>query len=133
MAEPMEHEFIYDYILSGKAMVTILNTETNNQITVIVRRKSTGIWYVYHAAEYLGYIRSDLFIPHKEISSQHYTDIARRWSWIWKLIALKALPETIEVYHHDNCGYCGRKLTDADSIRTGIGPTCRRKLLMQSI
>lgn len=30
-------------------------------------------------------------------------------------------------HHIGACGYCGRQLTDAESIELGIGPVCRRK------
>ena len=39
----------------------------------------------------------------------------------------RKLDEQILIYHSGRCGRCGRKLTDPESIRTGLGPVCRGK------
>ena len=38
------------------------------------------------------------------------------------------LDENIKVYHSDRCGYCGRLLTDPESMQRGFGPECWRKV-----
>ena len=48
------------------------------------------------------------------------------------LYALKfdhKLPDPMVMYHHGRCACCGKKLTDEESVRLGIGPTCRRYYL----
>ena len=42
-------------------------------------------------------------------------------------IIKRTLPEQFHVYHSGACGRCGRELTDPESIKLGIGPTCRNK------
>lgn len=37
-------------------------------------------------------------------------------------------PSSFEFWNSDNCGRCGRKLTDPESIEAGIGPHCRSKM-----
>ena len=39
----------------------------------------------------------------------------------------RALPAGWKVQHEGRCGRCGRKLTDPESIETGIGPVCAEK------
>jgi hypothetical protein len=34
----------------------------------------------------------------------------------------------VEIYHCGTCGVCGKPLTNPESIMTGIGPSCARKL-----
>lgn len=36
--------------------------------------------------------------------------------------------ERVEVWHEDRCGRCGRKLTVPESIATGLGPHCAKRM-----
>jgi hypothetical protein len=40
---------------------------------------------------------------------------------------IDALDEQLNTYHLGSCLKCGRTLTDANSIKTGIGPVCGHK------
>lgn len=44
---------------------------------------------------------------------------------LWVLRNADHLPNFVHVYHHGKCSRCGRKLTDAKSLRCGMGPKCR--------
>lgn len=44
---------------------------------------------------------------------------------IWKG---NPLPEGYKIHHEGRCCRCGRTLTVPESIRTGIGPECARKM-----
>lgn len=44
---------------------------------------------------------------------------------IWKN---GAMPEGYEVNHTGSCGQCGRELTTPESIKTGFGPVCAKRL-----
>lgn len=39
----------------------------------------------------------------------------------------------LEIYHTGRCSKCGKKLTDLDSMLTGLGPTCSKNLGIQRI
>lgn len=46
--------------------------------------------------------------------------------WIWKYITdPDYISRQLNIYHNGKCCVCGRKLTDPESIKIGIGPTCR--------
>jgi hypothetical protein len=38
------------------------------------------------------------------------------------------LPEGVEIFHEGKCCCCGRKLTVPESIASGVGPECAKKL-----
>lgn len=38
------------------------------------------------------------------------------------------IPQYCEVFHTGTCGRCGRKLTTPESILTGLGPECSKKV-----
>ena len=130
------HDFIYTYLLSGRVFATFHNTLTNNQLSISIRKKSVGIWFVRHQKDYLGYIRGDMFIKNQpnddRVISEPVKLITSQFNWVWKQIVAKTLPLTMDVMHDGTCGYCGRKLTDAISIKLGIGPTCMKKLNISS-
>lgn len=47
---------------------------------------------------------------------------------LWVLSHSENIPSKVHIYHHGRCSACGRKLTDAMSLRCGLGPTCRKKI-----
>ena len=47
---------------------------------------------------------------------------------IWVLKNSDNIPSAVHIYHHGKCSVCGRKLTDAKSLRCGVGPTCRKRV-----
>lgn len=122
----LQPEYIYDFLLAGRAEATFHNTATGNELHISINRKNY-VWNVYAGKEYLGYIRGDVFIKAKEptLSSQQP---AAKFNWVWKHIVAKTLPATMEVLHVGKCGYCKRKLTTAESIERGIGEICLKKL-----
>ena len=49
-------------------------------------------------------------------------------AWVIRQVASAAtLPDGYSLAHAGKCLCCGRKLTNPDSIKSGIGPECRKK------
>ena len=51
--------------------------------------------------------------------------------FIWAIAVIhgqKRLPDGYSIRHEGMCGRCGRRLTNPESIETGIGPECSRLL-----
>lgn len=46
------------------------------------------------------------------------------FTWAFNIMLQGRMPVGLEVWHEGKCGRCGRKLTDADSIKNGFGPVC---------
>lgn len=119
------------FILSGRAKFSFYNSKTGNQFKYYVKEKSEEIFYVYSniTRQYLGYIKFRKFhmkeykaIPTGELQALEV------FKYVWNHITELTLPNCIQVMHTGQCGVCGRFLTDANSILTGIGPICSGKL-----
>jgi hypothetical protein len=125
------------YLLSGKAFVTVHNTQPRPgrpaQYQFVIRKKAgvhpKGLWYVYTGDVYLGFITYDRFNPDTSLRAELLQrQRLKAFVQVWEWITTQTLPDTIHLLHAGVCGHCGRKLTDAISIKTGIGPECRKKL-----
>lgn len=52
----------------------------------------------------------------------------KAFEWVFVRLLAGRVPETCDVYHEGKCGRCKRALTHPDSIETGLGPECLRKM-----
>lgn len=144
-------ENIKEFILGGKADFTILQECTDNvkeqqyKYKITIPKDSepstTQVWYVFaeldttHSGvetdginlKYQGYLKRDLSfnIGAKGIEDYNQKSIN---GLIWVLKHSDNLPSVVHIYHHGKCSVCGRKLTDAKSLRCGVGPTCRKRV-----
>ena len=144
-------ESVREFILGGKAEFTIYQEGTEHskaqqykyRITIPSDRtpSDTNVWFV--SAEltepcsdftsagkhltYQGFLRRDLSF---NIGAKGVEDYNKRAinGLIWVLNHANSLPSAVHIYHHGKCSVCGKKLTDAKSLRCGVGPTCRKKV-----
>ncbi len=49
-------------------------------------------------------------------------------SWTLAKLNRDNIPEALEIRHEGKCCKCGRALTVPESVDTGIGPECRKKM-----
>lgn len=143
-------ENIKEFILGGRADFTILQEATEKTVAqqykyrVTIPKDSTpetaNVWYVSaelanncsvesdgRNLKYQGYLKKDLSfnIGAKGIEDYNQKSIN---GLIWVLKHPDNLPSAVHIYHHGKCSVCGRKLTDAKSLRCGVGPTCRKRV-----
>jgi hypothetical protein len=74
--------------------------------------------------KHLGYYKDGNVIKSGSIVE---SDTAKGISWLLRQIEsgnTHRLNEQAEVFHTGKCLKCGRELTDAHSIETGLGPIC---------
>ena len=132
-----ELEYIQNFILGGRANFVINDMETGDHIEFKVKRKiDTEIYYVQYKSidwVYIGYIHTvkvdDLNVPvfkKKDIKG------AERAVYIFDLLIkffyyIQRIPTNIEFLYTGICSRCGRKLTDPEYIRIGIGKVCLTK------
>ena len=141
-------EGIKDFILGGKADFTIYQEATGNlkeaQYKYIVKvndKENPTCWFVstevvegqaipenlYTTSRnvvYQGYLKRDMSFNVGKKGMQDYNQRAIN-GLLWVLSHADNLPSVVHVYHHGKCSICGRKLTDAKSLRCGMGPKCR--------
>ena len=111
---------------------TLRGRKTNKDFTYkISRSEFNGTWFThvyvetqYLSFKHLGYYRNgNIFKGGSVVES----DTAKGISWLLRQIEkgnTTKLNEQAELFHTGNCLKCGRELTDAHSIETGLGPVC---------
>ena len=140
-----EGERVREYLLAGRAVVTLVSTKTGARFTYRVsapkkpRYDARGIVLDEHFVsvlcgsdnevdyEYLGMIRNGSFTSTRGSRIAADAPSARAFAWAWTRIEREELPETLEVWHEGRCGRCGRTLTVPESLATGLGPVCEGK------
>lgn len=94
---------------------------------------------VYHELDkYLGFIKtvndsttySHVFYLPKgnDRWSELKKEYASAFGFSFRHILANRIPDKLQFYHTGRCGYCGRPLTDPESMARGIGPTCLKHL-----
>lgn len=137
-----------EYVLAGKAVLTLVSAKTGTRFTYRVKRALegnrpqprlyvavlTGPDNVGHY-EFLGTLFEEERPWPARYRHGHRSRIApdapsaRAWAWFWEaLTRAPSLPSDLEVWHEGRCGRCGRRLTVPESIATGLGPECAGKI-----
>lgn len=126
--------------------IVLFAEKNNNGAEFTVRSKATGKdftfkinrsewnekWYTHVKVEtgymeftYLGsYFNGAIFKKRQPVKTPSAIAIA----WVLRMIEnqkFDVLKESVDLMHLGNCLRCGRVLTDADSIQSGLGPVCR--------
>ena len=134
-------ESVRAYVLAGKSILTLRSAKTGTRFTykITLGKDSTlpfGPWFVGLLSgpnnvddyTYLGIFTSNgrLKLSRK---SAYGKEAPAYKALLWALPKLLAgrIPMDLEVYHNGTCGRCGRELTVPESVRTGLGPACRKK------
>lgn len=137
---------VKEFILGGNADFTIQQDPVNgnNGFAVkyrVVRNDNGSCWFVYTEIAttgqslisqgknlvYQGYLKRDMSfnVGKKGVSDYNVSAIK---GLLWVLNRADNLPDVVHIYHHGRCSKCGRKLTDVESLRCGLGPTCRKRI-----
>ncbi len=133
---------ILDYLLAGRAILTIVNRATGGRFTFKINRAEPKrpddppTWFVAALTgkdnegdyQYLGFIRAGRYLPNLlKVKADAPTQKAATWL-LPRMLAKHPLPETVDVLHSGRCGRYGRTLTTPDSIERGLGPECASKV-----
>jgi len=126
-------------LLAGKATFTVSNDKKEHYTFKVTRSKDKRVYFVAlltgadneHSYQYIG-----LLMPtHKKMrvtSASKMSDDSipvKVFNWAMKIIDnVKALPEGYDILPAGKCFKCGRKLTQPESIKSGLGPHCRKML-----
>jgi hypothetical protein len=127
------------YMLAGNAIVTFESQKTGTHFTYQINVKKGGDAKVGpHFVkvltrpdfyEFLGTIFDGKFYRHG--SKSRISDEAKSnqaLMWVWKKLSGGQMPESLAVFHEGRCGRCGRRLTTPESVSSGIGPECAKKM-----
>lgn len=129
----------HQLITAGRATFTVVSKRTENRYTYKVSRPQgedetcplfvgllNGATREY---TYFANLRPDQ--PHygnqglrhgrkAKLPPNHQAVLA--FNWLWGHI--DDLPDNVEIWHEGRCFRCGLPLTDPQSIKRGVGPTC---------
>src|SRR5579863_7984771 len=134
---------IMQFIYGGKAVFTIVSTETGKRFTYRVNEKTEAgrptVYFVGLLAgpdnesdyTYLGWIKANQFALTKKSRDNGLTDqtpSVRAFAWAFGNFAKGVIPEKLEFWHAGRCARCGRPLTVPESISNGFGPECITKV-----
>lgn len=137
---------VADYLLAGKGLVTLLNRETEGRHTYQITAPGET------ADERLGaqILWVSVLTGPENTADYTYIGIVVRKSGQFRLTKGSKLPKSdprvagfdwlcrnarrmdnyphVEVRHHNHCGNCGRLLTVPQSVDTGLGKICAKRL-----
>lgn len=132
------------FVLAGKSIFTIENSNTNNRYTYQIKKldeikkrhpHQADMWFVSvltgsnNETDYtfIGTIREGqdhkLWYKHSD-KTRIARDAQSVKAIIWFLINIDSLPPNCNFYHEGMCARCGRTLTVPESILSGYGPSC---------
>lgn len=129
---------VRQFILAGKATVTLVSKTTGSRFTFKVKASEDRRVHFVSLLNgpdntsqyaYFGYIRGGIFF-HGGVKARvaDSAPSAKAFKWSWAHFSRGIIPASLEVWHEGRCGMCGRKLTVPSSIRSGLGPECAGKV-----
>lgn len=127
------------FALAGNATFTVVSKKSGTRFTFKVEQpKETTPHFVsvltgpQNESDYtfLGSIFDRSIFAHGTKSKiKRDAPSAQAFNWLWnKLRQEDKAPESCEIHHEGTCCRCGRKLTTPESITSGIGPECAKRI-----
>jgi len=144
-------DHIKEFVLAGKALFTVLNTKTGGRFTFKVSKAASKdasgvphrctLWFVKvltgpdntSCYTFLGTFqqfqdgpivyRHSLKAP---IGEQAPSALGA--AWLARRLTDGAFPPNMAVFHEGRCGRCGKLLTVPESVESGFGPECIKKV-----
>ena len=128
-----------EFFLGGRAIFTVHNNVGEQYTYKIVKSKKSGLYFVSLLSgpnnetdyTYMGLLMPDLMQARTtEKSLLNLSAPAFRvLNWALKTVSQgKQIPFGYGIRHEGKCCVCALRLTDAESIETGIGPVCAKKM-----
>ena len=131
-----------DFLLAGKCEFILLQDATGSRkgssMLYKLNVNQTGnVFFMYCEGEfskcsYQGYVsfrgNKVCVSPKRDFETDRNFNQKAYNGFRWLMNHLDSLPSTVHVLHVGKCSRCGRKLTDPESIRYGLGPECRKKV-----
>jgi hypothetical protein len=130
----LNQESALKYIHGGNSIFTVINTLTTKRFTFKVKKhKTEDVYFVSvltgtDAYQYIGFLKYSNFLYSNKSTISKDSQSVKVFSYIYQKLKEKNLPEFVEFWHEGVCGKCGRKLTVPESIESGFGPECIKRV-----
>lgn len=144
-------EYARNYILGGRCTVGFHSLKTGNTLWYYVdrdRMEKNRWWVKIHwsipeSDRFLGMIKllppmnnsaslNNNYIYYPPHNLQQRSVLVKEYTsafeYSWKAIITGKVPDSLIILHKGRCSYCGRPLSDAESLMKGLGPVCRKNL-----
>jgi hypothetical protein len=131
-----------EFFLAGRAEFTVENTTTQQHYTFRVNKvvfENSEYYFVFDKVKsgkwgYIGVlnpkdggIRLTKRSIRQKVPLKHQDLLVVSARWVFgRIFQDIPLPENVIISHCGKCGRCRKKLTHPDSLRTGLGPECRK-------
>lgn len=123
------------FVLAGRAEFSLRSKKTNKHYTFSVRKdkRPESVYKYVHVERheqsplYLGVIINNTHFYRDKKRPDTPAHKAFNWFWYHALLHDEQWSKC-EMYHLGRCAKCHRRLTDPDSIRTGLGPICAGRM-----
>lgn len=140
-------ERITSFVKAGNAVITLQSVKTEQRFTFKITKpeeqKGPASYFVSllngpdntRNYQYMGIVRNELagerftLTRNSKITSE--APSYRAFEYFWRAIVMQKRPQEqwgLRVWHEGRCGRCGRPLTVPESIESGFGPECIKKI-----
>lgn len=134
-----------DFVLAGRAVFTVSNAVGDRYTFKVTQKdgKMGPVWFVSlltgpdNEADYtyMGILdawSAEVILTKASRYTMH-SEPVRVLQWACKMVwSQRALPAGYAIHHEGQCGRCGRTLTVPESIESGFGPECVKKVFVSS-
>ncbi len=128
-----------EFIFAGKAFFTIKSNVTDKHFTYKIEspKNNDNVHFVSlltgtdneNNYTFFGTIFNKKEFRHgKKSTIKPESKGVIAFNWVFKNILSDTIHDKITFYHEGCCCKCGRKLTHPESIETGIGPECAKRI-----
>lgn len=129
------YEDILLHLSGGRAHISIVSKKTHTHFTYrVVRAKEERHKYLIWVRVEHKYILAVIWDnKERKFIYNPKTCIPKEWRrykaivWMWRYIINKRMPDGMFVYRDERCRSCGKRLTNPESIKLGIGPECIKR------
>jgi hypothetical protein len=130
---------IAKFITAGKATFTVVSVKTGKRFTYEVEEADESNRQRFFVKlltgrdnerdyTYIGQIKKGQFELTKASKLPKESAPVLAFDWTFRKVSAGDEVPGIEVWHEGQCGRCGKKLTVPESIASGFGPECAKKL-----
>lgn len=126
------------FVLGGNSTFTLVSERTGDHITYRVKKEDGKPAFVMamtgkcnaHSYEYIGAINlvTNDFKLTKASKLPEDSKPVLAFSWFWRRVTRGKPIVGCQFKHAGRCCVCDRTLTSPESIETGIGPECAKKI-----
>jgi len=124
------------FLLAGHATVTVRSLKTGSHFTYnITKAKNRNIWFVSVLTGDESYVYVGSMFPggafrmtQGSVLQADAPSVQAITYTLRCIYQVKRIPETLEVMHDGRCAQCSRTLTHPESLESGLGPECAKKI-----